>query len=85
MNATTKLGMIRDFVNAKVLELQPFASEEMNLPQTDPHYDGFVDGERTMALQILSMIDEDKVDSEDETKSMTEPTEEEMVLSLGQT
>ena len=84
MNATTKLSMIRDFVKAKTLELQPFASEEMNLPQTDPHHDGFIDGERTLALQILSMIDEDKIDSE-EVKSTADPTEEEMVLSLGQT
>ena len=84
MDANTKLGMIRDFVKAKTLELQPFASEEMNLPQTDPHHDGFIDGERTLALQILSMIELDKIESE-EVKSEVEPTEEEMVLSLGQT
>ncbi len=82
MNADTKLELIRDFVKCKVLELQPFASEEMNLPQTDPHHDGFVDGEKTMALQILAMI-EDR--HETTSCEADEPVEEEMVMSLGQT
>ncbi len=87
MNANTKLEMIRDFVKAKTLELQPFASEEMNLPQTDPHHDGFVDGERTLAAQILRMLENDPAQGESATEGAvtTEPIEEEMVLSLGQT
>jgi len=56
MNANTKLEMIRDLAKSKLLELQPFAGEEMNLPQTDPHRDGFINGERTLAAQILSLI-----------------------------
>ena len=55
-----------------MLELQPFAGEEMNLPQTDAHRAGFVDGERTLAAQILSLID-DEVEA-------TSPLEQEMVL-----
>jgi hypothetical protein len=82
MNANTKLDLVRDFVKSKVLELQPFASEEMNLPQTDPHHDGFVDGERTLATQILAMLE----DRHETTSSEAgEPVEEEMVLSLGRT
>jgi len=79
MNANTKLEMIRDLAKSKVLELQPFAGEEMNLPQTDPHRDGFIDGERTLAAQILALIDGKEGEEE------TEPLEEEMILSLGQT
>jgi len=56
-----------------MLELQPFAGEEMNLPQTDAHRAGFVDGEKTLAAQILSLIDE-----EEHTGQLVE--EEEMVL-----
>jgi hypothetical protein len=70
MNATTKLEMIRDMARSKVMELQPFAGEEMSLPQTDSHRDGFIDGERTLAAQILDLIDEKE----------TSPAEEEMVL-----
>jgi hypothetical protein len=70
MSAKTKLEKIRDLAKSKILELQPFAGEEMNLPQTDPHRDGFVDGERTLASQILALIDE---------------KEEEMVHGLGKT
>ena len=44
--------------------------KEMSLPQTDPHRDGFIDGERTLAAQILDLIDEKE----------TSPAEEEMVL-----
>jgi hypothetical protein len=77
MNANTKLEKIRDLAKSKVMELQPFAGEEMNLPQTDPHRDGFIDGERTLAAQILALIDEKEVE--------TEPLEDEMILSLGQT
>jgi hypothetical protein len=77
MNANTKLERVRDLAKSKMLELQPFAGEEMNLPQTDPHRDGFIDGERTLAAQILALID-DKAEE-------TEPIEDEMILSLGQT
>jgi hypothetical protein len=82
MNVTTKLDRIRDLVNAKVLKLQPMAGEEMNLPQSDAHRDGFVDGERTLARQILSILDEDR---DDGRFHEMEPLEEEMVLGLGQT
>jgi len=58
MNAKTKLERIRELARSKMLELQPFAGEEMNLPQTDPHRDGFIAGERTLAAQILDLIDE---------------------------
>lgn len=58
MNEKAKLKHIRELAKSKMLELQPFAGEEMNLPQTDPHRDGFVDGERTLAAQILALIDE---------------------------
>jgi hypothetical protein len=81
MNATTKLDRIRDLVNAKVLELQPFAGEEMDLPQTDAHRDGFVAGERTLAKRIQFLLDEDG----DERREVMEPVEEDMVLSLGRT
>ncbi len=80
MNATTKLDRIRDLVNAKVLELQPMAGEEMNLPQTDAHRDGFIAGERTLAAQILSLLNEG-----DERNEEAESLEEEMILSLGRT
>ena len=76
MNANTKLERVRDLAKSKILELQPFAGEEMNLPQTDPHRDGFIDGERTLAAQILALVD---------GKEETESFEEEMVMSLGQT
>lgn len=65
MNATTKLQRIRDLVKSKVLEVQPFAGEEMNLPQTDPHRDGFINGERALAAQILKLIDADKEEKEE--------------------
>ena len=73
MNANTKLEKIRDLAKSKVLELQPFAGEEMNLPQTDPHRDGFIDGERTLAAQILALID----GKEFEGRETEEPLEEE--------
>jgi len=79
MNANTKLERVRNLAKLKLLELQPFAGEEMNLPQTDPHRDGFIDGERTLAAQILALIG----GNEDEKE--TEPLEEEMILGLGQT
>ena len=72
MQATTNLERVRDLAKSKILELQPFAGEEMNLKQTDPHRDGFVDGERTLAARILALIDDDV--------SKAEPLEEEMVL-----
>ena len=65
MNAITKLKLIRDLAKSKVLETQPFAGEEMNLPQTDPHRDGFINGEHVLAAQILKLIDEDKEEKEE--------------------
>jgi hypothetical protein len=56
-----------------MLELQPFAGEEMNLPHTDFRRDGFVDGERTLAAQILALIEEKE-------EAEAESVEEEMVL-----
>ena len=82
MNANTKMERIRELAKSKVLELQPFAGEEMNLPQTDPHRDGFIAGERTLAAQILALLDENDERSE---KPEAEPLEEEMIMSLGQT
>lgn len=58
MNDKAKLERIRELAMSKMLEVQPFAGEEMNLPQTDPHRDGFINGERTMAAEILALIDE---------------------------
>jgi hypothetical protein len=78
MNANTTLERVRDLAQSKLLELQPFAGEEMNLPQTDPHRAGFIDGERTLATQILALLD-------DTGREEVEPVEEEMVMSLGQT
>jgi hypothetical protein len=77
MNANTKLQRVRDLAKSKILELQPFAGEEMNLPQTDPHRDGFIVGERSLAAQILTLIDEKEEEAD--------PVEEDMVLSLGRT
>ena len=79
MNANTKLERIRDLAKSKVLELQPFAGEEMSLPQTDPQRAGFIDGERTFATQVLALIDDR------EEKEEVDPVEEDMVLSLGKT
>lgn len=78
MNANTKLELIRNLAKSKVMELQPFAGEEMNLLQTDPHRDGFVAGERALAAQILTLIDQKE-------EGTLEPVEEEMIMSLGQT
>ena len=58
MNDKTKLERIRGLTKSKILEIQPLAGEEMNLPQNDPHRDGFINGERTLAAQILAIIDE---------------------------
>ena len=55
MTDQAKLQQIRDLAKAKILELQPFAGGEMTLPQTDPHRDGFIDGERTLAARILAL------------------------------
>jgi len=83
MDTTTKLELIRDLAKSKILELQPFAGEEMNLPQTNPRRDGFIDGERTLAAQILALIGEG--DEADGNVTKAEPLEEEMILSLGRT
>ena len=61
MNEKTKLERIRELAESKILEIQPLAGEEMNLPQNDPHRDGFINGERTLAAQILALIDEQEV------------------------
>jgi len=58
MNDKVKLERIRELAQSKMLEIPPFAGEEMNLPQTDPHRDGFINGERTLAAQILALMDE---------------------------
>jgi hypothetical protein len=79
MNANTTLERVRDLAQSKMLELRPFAGEEMNLPQTDDHRDGFIEGERTLAAQILALIDETP------RHEQAEPVEDEMVLSLGRT
>ena len=78
MNANTTLVRVRDLAQSKLMELRPFAGEEMNLPQTDPHRDGFIEGERTLAAQILAVLEEKSHDE-------VEAVEEEMVLGLGQT
>ena len=62
MNDKTKLERIRELAMSKILENQPFAGEEMNLPQSDPHRDGFINGERTLAAQILALIDEKELE-----------------------
>jgi hypothetical protein len=56
----------------------------MSLPQTDPHRDGFVAGERTLAAQILALLDDREAEGTSLVEGVT-ADEEEMVLSLGQT
>lgn len=51
------------------------AGEEMNLPQADSHHDGFIAGERTMAAQILDLLEE-----KDDIEVEETPEEQEMVL-----
>jgi hypothetical protein len=82
MNANTKLERIRDLAQARVLELQPLAGEEMTLPQTDAHRDGYVAGERAMAGRILEILDDFTADRDG---AEAEPVETEMVMSLGVT
>ena len=65
-----------------MLELQPMAGEEMNLPQADPHRDGFIAGERALAAQILALLDDKEMTGHKEEASAAE---EEMILSLGRT
>ncbi len=79
MNANTTLEKVRNLAQSKLMELQPLAGEEMNLPQTDPHRDGFIAGERTLAGQVLALID-----GKDEPVEV-EPVDDEMVLSLRRT
>ena len=81
MNANTKLERIRELAQSRVLELQPFAGEEMNLPQSDSHRDGFVAGERALAGRILEILD----GSVEAREADVDPLENEMVLGLGQT
>jgi len=57
MNDKAILTRVRDLARSKMLEMQPFTGEEMTLPQTDPHRAGFIDGERTLATQVLALID----------------------------
>ena len=68
MNDRVLLTRVKDLARSKMLELQPLAGEEMTLPQTDPHRAGFIDGERTLATQILALIDgeENATPSEEE-------------------
>ncbi len=79
MNANTTLEKVRNLAQSKLMELQPLAGEEMNLPQSDPHRDGFIAGERALAGQILALFDGKEAAAE------VEPVEDEMVLSLGRT
>jgi hypothetical protein len=81
MNANTQLELIRKLARSRVWESQPFAGEEMNLPQNDPHRDGFVAGERALALRVLEILD----GARNGYTAEVEPVEEEMVLSLGRT
>ena len=81
MNANTKLERIRELAQARALELQPFSGEEMSLPQSDPHRDGFVAGERALATRILDILD----GTGEFRDSEADPVEDEMVLSLGRT
>jgi hypothetical protein len=60
------------------MELQPFSGEEMSLPNSDPHRAGFLEGERALALEIFALL-------QGESEAVTEPMEEDMVLSLGRT
>jgi hypothetical protein len=83
MNANTTLEWGRDLAQSRLLALQPFAGEEMNLPQTDPHRSGFVDGERALAAQVLALINGKEI--QEGAQENAEPMEEEMVMSLGQT
>jgi len=78
MNANTTLERVRDLAQCKLMELRPFAGEEMSLPETDLHREGFIEGERTLALQILALLEE-------KSHAGVEPVEEEMVLGLGRT
>jgi hypothetical protein len=83
MNANTILDRVRDLAQAKLLELRPFAGEEMSLPLTNPQRDGFIAGERALATQILELTDGTLEDLHDH--AVAGPVEEEMVMSLGRT
>ncbi len=52
----------------------------MNLPQNDPHRDGFVAGERALATRILEILN----DTSATYGTEADPVEEDMVLGLGQ-
>ena len=80
MNANTQLERIRALAQSRVLELQPFAGEEMSLAQNDPHRDGFVAGERALDGRILEILG----DTTGTCDTEADPVEEEMVLGLGQ-
>jgi hypothetical protein len=83
MNANTTLEKIRALAQSKMVQLQPLAGEEMSLPSFDPHRDGFVDGERTLAAQILGLLD--GTDTVCGDLAHTDPIEDEMVMDLGRT
>ena len=70
MDDKTKLERIRELALSKMLEVQPFAGEEMNLPQSDPHRDGFINGERTLAAQILALIEDEALGRIDESMAL---------------
>ncbi len=81
MNANTILDKIRALAQSKSVQLKPVAGEERTLPSFDPRREGFVDGERTLAAQILALIDgKDAVELTE-----ADPVEEEMVMDLGRT
>lgn len=83
MNPNTTLEKVKALAQSKLVQLQPLAGEEMTLPSVDPRAEGFVDGERTLAAQILNLIDGRDFDRE--MYSHAEPLEEEMILDLGRT
>ncbi len=72
MNAMTKLERVRDLARSKMIQVSAYSGEEMNGPRTNLHRDSFFDGERTLAAQILQVLDAD------DGEAM--PIEEEMVL-----
>jgi hypothetical protein len=75
MNERTQLERIRELAKAKMLEVQPYAGEEMTLPHSNPRRDGFVDGERTLAAQILQVLDQ-----EADGRAFLDEVQEEMLL-----
>ena len=78
MNPNTTVEEVRELAQSKLMELQPYAGEEMNLLQTNPERAGFIEGERALAQQILTLLD-------NSCECEADPIEDEMVMSLGRT